>query len=1419
MVDKRRLAAALKAIPPGTRGSIAPQSSGMGRISPVQSEMYYNNPHRGSYGPFMPRQPQVFSDGAFSPMPPTQPVPVDQPPPGADYPDPRWWQYTPGWNLPTPPGTEGLKLASFDQLHTLANRYSVARACIDLREQEIRGLSWEVMLTKEAAKAYQGDHKANRDAGERIAELTKFFHHPDPDFWTFSSFLNAILEDIFVYDALSIIFRPKYGERFGMGGRGLLNSNLDSLRLVAGPTIRPLIDLHGGHPEPPNPAYQQFLYGVPRSDYMTIMRGDDLVNAGMEDAVFNDFTSDRMLYAPYWPVRESPYGQPPVEKALLPIISGLQKQEFQLDYFTEGSVPAVYIDVGDPNMTANQIREFQDAMNGIAGDPAYHLKVVALPAGAKVQPQRPIDLSDSFDELVMEQVCMAFDVQPMELGIIPNIGGGTGGPTASAIRFASQETRDIKSRKSTKPLLQFLQAIFNYVIQDICGQRDLKFQFEGLADDEDKQAITELGVQQVQNAIASIDEVRDRLDLAPWGLEETSGPVVFTAQGPIPLSMAPQLIASMLQQGSQQQGAGGGKKSGKNKGSQGTNSGQRTPSSPSTSKQPRIRRGGQVKPNGSHPAPVTPHREAATPAHSAARGAIQSPGPRTGGTTSRSSVAGSRKKAVMSELDSLKRHLRKDRTIILRWQPKHVQTGDLAKIADDLSAGFLVDAAIDRAVSRWIVRNLVTEENYSPVRQPAEYSHIDHGENITTKAGAQWPGWERDLGLVGAYKNLVGDAFSAAESKGTEIRKRAASGKMFVDNATLRSLVADEIHGEFMNVLPPLWTEAWNLGYEAAKSLVTGGEPNWDVAYTGDALDGFIATEGEHWLDQVTRTGLKNVSSRSEIIARTEVARAMNAAAIQAYRDSSVTHKELALAPDDVCDICKTARDEGVIPLDAVFPGGGLGGPFHPQCRCVPVPAGVTVEPPQGHISKSHPDDDPSMVAFILFRSRDDGKEVYFLQKRGQDMNNPGSWGLPGGTSRHGEEPWKAAVRETQEEIGDFTLTGPAVHFKEKKDGRVVHIFMCDAPEPFAPAMNGATPEETAGWGWFTRSEIKKLDLQPNFKKQWKNIKWDNVAKRVAVTENGEQLVVPDDEHPLFPAGARWPYPRRSDGAEDPHYGTAETPEPPRWDGSEGTNTRVYEDDETVSFPRRRAENDSGADDFPSQGDRRWPDTDTGGAESGVADVGSRTGVPPSGKVTGAPRPVTGSVPPHAGKPVNPHAAVAPEPVDPAQFAPAEDGDETVYFPRPKVKGRGEYQDRAADYSDPSPVSPDTVYLLMSKNFPPAAISWVKRAKWVGPVNIPWSGIDDDDIDSWAASHQPGHVKDFENLIRVHKGHVAPSILVQEPNSHRAFIVDGHHRALAHKNLGQPVLAYLGNIDPEDREAAEETHSKQIHSGSDPKNA
>src|SRR5581483_830598 len=198
-----------------------------------------------------------------------------------------------------------------------------------------------------------------------------------------------------------------------------------------------------------------------------------------------------------------------------------------------------------------------------------------------------------------------------------------------------------------------------------------------------------------------------------------------------------------------------------------------------------------------------------------------------------------------------------------------------------------------------------------------------------TKAAAHWPGWERDLGLVGAYKHLIAKAFGDAEARGADLRKKAATGAMFVSGPVLRDLISDEVRDVFSGVLTPLWTDAWHLGYAAAKSLVTGQPADFAAKHDGEALAGFIGSEGEHWLQQVARTGLGGNTARSELIARTEVARAVNSAAIQCYRDHGVQYKHLLLSPG-ACDICKDAAEDGDIPLDAPFSAGGVTGTAHP---------------------------------------------------------------------------------------------------------------------------------------------------------------------------------------------------------------------------------------------------------------------------------------------------------------------------------------------------------------------------------------------------------------------------------------------------------------------------------------------------------
>lgn len=485
-----------------------------------------------AYRAYLPRYPQTFTDGAFGPFSPILPVPVDAPEPGTDFADPRLWQYEVGWNLPVgQPGSEGIKLADFSTLRTLADLYSVARACIQLRKAEIRGLEWDITPTKEASKAMRGSDAKMKNFGARRKEAVKFFRRPDPDYFSWGSFIDALLEEVFVFDALSLLLRNKWAKG---QGRGLLGSDLDSLSLINGPTIRPLLGMHGEKPRPPAPAYQQYLYGVPRCDLMSVVSQRDVENGWLEGSEYAKFKADQLLYLPMVPKRWTPYGFPPIERALVPVMSGLQKQGYQLDFFREGTVPAVYVSPGGVNsdMTPNQLRELQDALNAVAGDTAYKHKIIVLPADSKVMPQKPTEIADQFDEIVMNQVCMAFDIQPMELGISPKVSTTQSPGASNQMAKASQSTHE---RKATKPTLKYLADIFNMILWDVCDQDDMQFAFEGLEEDEDEETQTSLLVTQVGAGLSSIDEAREALGKQPWGLPETSDPGWATPTGFVPL--------------------------------------------------------------------------------------------------------------------------------------------------------------------------------------------------------------------------------------------------------------------------------------------------------------------------------------------------------------------------------------------------------------------------------------------------------------------------------------------------------------------------------------------------------------------------------------------------------------------------------------------------------------------------------------------------------------------------------------------------------------------------------------------------------------------------------------------------------------------------------------------------------------------
>ena len=116
----------------------------------------------------------------------------------------------------------------------------------------------------------------------------------------------------------------------------------------------------------------------------------------------------------------------------------------------------------------------------------------------------------------------------------------------------------------------------------------------------------------------------------------------------------------------------------------------------------------------------------------------------------------------------------------------------------------------------------------------------------------------------------------------------------------------------------------------------------------------------------------------------------------------------------------------------------------------------------------------------------------------------------------------------------------------------------------------------------------------------------------------------------------------------------------------------------------------------------------------------------------------------------------------------------------------------------PKAVSPlaRKVYNQLKADFPAKALEWVLETEWKGPAGIPPGQIDTANREAWAASTD-GKLPSFKARLRTAVaagGHVKPCVLVKVKGSKKIAISDGHHRALAAIDEGQPVWGYVGKV-------------------------
>jgi hypothetical protein len=931
----------------------------------------YDNFNWGiAYGTALPRSWETFSSGAFGPLNPIQPMAIDAPQGGGDRPEPRRWEYPVGWNMPMgQPGSEGLKLVSFANLRSYADAYSVIRACIQVRKEEILGLDWDITPTDVAARAMRDDPAAHDDFQERRDKAIAFFKRPDTNYHDFTGWMSAILEDILVVDALALYIHPPR-----MNGKGVFNSNISALEVIDGTTIRPMVDIRGGIPRPPEVAYQQYLWGVPRVDLMDIILETDI--EGMDEPV-DQFDADQIMYLPYTRRSWTPYGFPGIERAIIPVMTGLRRQQYQLEFFTEGTIPGQFIIPGDDISTPQQIRQLQETLNAIAGDQAWKHKIIVLPRGSDTKPQKDIELAGLIDDVVANACCMAYDVMPSELGILMGRSAAAAGSSGGE---ASKESAEINQRKALKPLLKWLKSgIFDHVLQDLFGQDDMQWVWLGLEDatDEEAQAnnfkiLTSIGVM-------SIDEVRTQLGMSPWGLPLTSDPVYMSATGVSSLGLIAPIVADAnmdeaINQSALQTGNGastvplpGQLPAGQNQAPTviGTSPlatptpgavapGDKTGTSATASPGP----GGRPTPSNNTPAVVPPTNGGGTPLH----GNKKSPKAKAKAATA---------KAAQIEFDTLRRFLKKGKSID-KFVPEFIDDRafntmkNLIEVGRDsaevIAIGRQVMKSADRVARRQDVVNSIGDSVTGGLSQLASQINdpsvgmigfIDQGTRILQQgyhaalnAGAgDAAAMQSNVSAAtpADFKTLAG--YRASTQRGfltgfaQDIKGGAVSPASFNQRLNL-----------YVRSLSPTYEQGFGLATVSGRALGNSTNPADNVGYNdgGDEYDDLTPTYQQPD-DDSSSNGMSAMLALAAMVGTNSLADAVGAnqtddngaqlpPPLSDYLDAPSSYIVWRTHNEDPCDLCEP-RDGVQYMLDTLpcWPGDGGFGEFcegAANCQC-----------------------------------------------------------------------------------------------------------------------------------------------------------------------------------------------------------------------------------------------------------------------------------------------------------------------------------------------------------------------------------------------------------------------------------------------------------------------------------------------------
>jgi hypothetical protein len=233
-----------------------------------------------------------------------------------------------------------------------------------------------------------------------------------------------------------------------------------------------------------------------------------------------NYSARDIVYRPRNVRAHKVYGYSPVQQVLMTVNIGLRRQLWQLDYFSEGSIPDALIGV-PASWTPEQIKQFQDYWDTeFAGDLARRRRAKFVPGDSArtVHQTKEPQHKDDFDEWLARIVCFAFSVPPQW-----------------AVKQMNRATADNQSAQSEEeglePTKEWVKDLVDEIIAEEFASPDLELHW---LDEDDGDPETVLADRLKLGAV-TLNEMRGHLGLDPYANPAADRAMVLTPTGYVPI--------------------------------------------------------------------------------------------------------------------------------------------------------------------------------------------------------------------------------------------------------------------------------------------------------------------------------------------------------------------------------------------------------------------------------------------------------------------------------------------------------------------------------------------------------------------------------------------------------------------------------------------------------------------------------------------------------------------------------------------------------------------------------------------------------------------------------------------------------------------------------------------------------------------